>query len=76
MIKIEFDNPMHRSTIIVKESFKEITKQLHAIEDGDIGFLILTEVDGTRENQECLITLSPKMISKLKFIEEEDLNEI
>ena len=76
MIKIEFDNPMHRSTIIVKESFKEITQQLHAIEGGNIGFLILTEVDGTRENQESLITLSPKMISKLKFIEEEDLNEI
>lgn len=68
MTRIVLKNPYFEEEIKVKESCKRIADMLKWIEEGNIDFLQLQQIDPT----ENIITINPKHFAKVEFYEDEE----
>lgn len=68
MTRIVLKNPYFEEEIKVKESCKRIADMLKWIEEGNIDFLQLQQIEPT----ENIITLNPKHFAKVEFYEDEE----
>lgn len=67
MTNIRLQNPYMDETIKVKEDYKYILNMLKWIEQGDVNYLYLQQI----EPEERVITISPKNFAKIDYYEEE-----
>lgn len=67
MTEIRLQNPYMDETIKVKEDYKYILNMLKWIEQGDVNYLYLQQI----EPEERVITISPKNFAKIDYYEEE-----
>ena len=67
MTNIRLQNPYTDETIKVKEDYKYILNMLKWIEQGDVNYLYLQQI----EPEERVITISPKNFAKIDYYEEE-----
>lgn len=65
MTEIRLQNPYMDETIKVKESYKRIRDMLEWIEQGNIDYLLLQQI----EPKERMITISPKNFAKIDYYE-------
>ena len=65
MTEIRLQNPYMDETIKVKESYKRIRDMLEWIEQGNIDYLQLQQI----EPEERMITISPKNLAKIDYYE-------
>ena len=65
MTEIRLQNPYMDETIKVKESYKRILDMLKWIEQGNMQYLALHQV----EPEERMITISPKNFAKIDYYE-------
>lgn len=73
MTEIRLQNPYMDETIKVKESYKRIRDMLEWIEQGNIDYLQLQQI----EPEERMITISPKNFAKIDYYEAKEAeNEI
>lgn len=72
MTEIRLQNPYTDETIKVKEDYKYILNMLKWIEQGDVNYLYLQQI----EPEERVITISPKNFAKIDYYEEEVEDEI
>lgn len=72
MTNIRLQNPYTDETIKVKEDYKYILNMLKWIEQGDVNYLYLQQI----EPEERVITISPKNFAKIDYYEEEAEDEI
>ena len=72
MTEIRLQNPYMDETIKVKEDYKYILNMLKWIEQGDVNYLYLQQI----EPEERVITISPKNFAKIDYYEEEVEDEI
>ena len=72
MTNIRLQNPYMDQTIKVKEDYKYILNMLKWIEQGDVNYLYLQQI----EPEERVITISPKNFAKIDYYEEEVEDEI
>lgn len=63
MTEIRLQNPYVDETIKVRESFGQIAKKLEEIEQGNIDYLQLIQI----EPEERMITINPKHFAKIDF---------
>lgn len=68
MTRIVLKNPYFEEEIKVKESCKRIADMLKWIEEGNIDFLQLQQIEPT----ETIITINPKHFAKVEFYEDEE----
>lgn len=68
MTRIVLKNPYFEEEIKVKESCKRIADMLKWIEEGNIDFLQLQQIEPT----ENIITINPKHFAKVEFYEDEE----
>lgn len=68
MTNLRLQNPYFDQTIIVKEDCSRIEDMLGWIEQGNMQFLQLYQI----EPEERMITISPKNFSKIDYYEDED----
>ena len=68
MTRLVLNNPYFEEEIKVKESCKRIADMLKWIEEGNIDFLQLQQIEPT----ENIITLNPKHFAKVEFYEDEE----
>lgn len=66
MTEIRLQNPYVDETIKVRESFGQIAKKLEEIEQGNIDYLQLIQI----EPEERMITINPKNFAKIEFYNE------
>lgn len=71
MTKIILKNPYFEEEIKVKESCKRIADMLRWIEEGNIDFLQLQQIEPT----ENIITINPKHFAKVDYYEVEEVEE-
>lgn len=71
MTNIRLQNPYTDETIKVKEDYKYILNMLKWIEQGDVNYLYLQQI----EPEERVITISPKNFAKIDYYEEEAEDE-
>lgn len=69
MTEIRLQNPYVDDTIKVRESYGQIAKMLEWLEQGNIDYLQLIQI----EPEERLVTINPKHYAKIEFKVEEDL---
>lgn len=69
MTNIRLQNPYMDETIKVKEDCKRIFDMLRWIEQGNLGFLILNQI----EPEDRMITISPKNFAKIDYYEAEEV---
>lgn len=67
MTEIRLQNPQVDDVIKVRESYGQIAKMLDWIEQGNINYLRLIQI----EPEERLITINPKHFAKIEFKPEE-----
>lgn len=72
MTKIRLQNPYMDETIKVKEDYKYILSMLKWIEQGNVNYLYLQQL----EPEKRVITISPKNFAKIDYYEEEVEDEI
>lgn len=72
MTNIRLQNPYTDETIKVKEDYKYILNMLKWIEQGDVNYLYLQQI----EPEERVITISPKNFAKIDYYEEKVEDEI
>lgn len=72
MTEIRLQNPYMDQTIKVKEDCERIRDMLGWIEQGNMQFLQLQQI----EPEERMITISPKNFAKIDYYEEEVEDEI
>ncbi|MDU6561261.1 MAG: hypothetical protein E6523_00085 [Streptococcus sp.] len=72
MTNIRLQNPYTDETIKVKEDYKRILDILEWIEQGNMDYLCLQQIDP----EERVITISPKNFAKIDYYEEEVEDEI
>lgn len=72
MTNIRLQNPYTDETIKVKEDYKYILNMLKWIEQGNVNYLYLQQI----EPEERVITISPKNFAKIDYYEEEVEDEI
>lgn len=72
MTNIRLQNPYTDETIKVKEDYKYILNMLKWIEQGDVNYLYLQQI----EPEERVITISHKNFAKIDYYEEEVEDEI
>lgn len=72
MTNIRLQNPYTDETIKVKEDYKRILDILEWIEQGNMDYLCLHQI----EPEERIITISPKNFAKIDYYEEEVEDEI
>lgn len=72
MTNIRLQNPYTDETIKVKEDYKYILNMLKWIEQGNMNYLCLQQI----EPEERVITISPKNFAKIDYYEEEVEDEI
>lgn len=65
MTEIRLQNPYMDETIKVKESYKRILDMLEWIEQGNMQYLALHQI----EPEERMITISPKNFAKIDYYE-------
>lgn len=65
MTEIRLQNPYMDETIKVKESYKRILDMLKWIEQGNMQYLALQQI----EPEERMITISPKNFAKIDYYE-------
>nr|DAN51371.1 MAG TPA: hypothetical protein [Caudoviricetes sp.] len=65
MTEIRLQNPYMDETIKVKESYKRILDMLKWIEQGNMQYLALHQI----EPEERMITISPKNFAKIDYYE-------
>lgn len=68
MTKIRLQNPYMDETIKVKEDCKRILDMLEWIEQGNMEFLQLHQI----EPEDRMITISPKNVAKIDYYEAEE----
>ena len=68
MTKIRLQNPYMDETIKVKEGCKRIRDMLGWIEQGNMEYLLLQQI----EPKERMITISPKNFAKIDYYEAEE----
>ena len=68
MTEIRLQNPYMDETIKVKESYKRILDMLKWIEQGNMQYLALHQI----EPEERMITISPKNFAKIDYYEVEE----
>nr|UWF89258.1 MAG: hypothetical protein [Bacteriophage sp.] len=68
MTKIRLQNPYMDETIKVKEDRKRILDMLEWIEQGNMEFLQLHQI----EPEDRMITISPKNVAKIDYYEAEE----
>ena len=68
MTNIRLQNPYTDETIKVKEDYKYILNMLKWIEQGNIEYLCLQQI----EPEERMITISPKNFAKIDYYEVEE----
>lgn len=68
MANLRLQNPYFDQTIKVKEDCKRISDMLRWIEQGNMQFLQLQQI----EPENRMITISPKNFSKIDYYEDED----
>lgn len=68
MTEIRLQNPYMDETIKVKENCKRISDMLEWIEQGNMQFLQLQQI----EPEERMITISPKNFAKIDYYEVEE----
>lgn len=68
MTEIRLQNPYMDETIKVKESYKRILDMLKWIEQGNMQYLALHQI----EPEERMITISPKNFAKIDYYEAEE----
>lgn len=68
MTEIRLQNPYMDQTIKVEEDYKYILNMLKWIEQGDVNYLYLQQV----EPEERMITISPKNFAKIDYYEVEE----
>ena len=68
MTNIRLQNPYTDETIKVKEDYKYILNMLKWIEQGDVNYLYLQQI----EPEERIITISPKNFAKIDYYEVEE----
>lgn len=68
MANLRLQNPYFDQTIKVKEDCKRIYDMLGWIEQGNMQFLQLQQI----EPEDRMITISPKNFSKIDYYEDED----
>ena len=66
MTEIRLQNPYVDEIIKVRESFGQIAKKLEEIEQGNIDYLQLIQI----EPEERMITINPKNFAKIDFYNE------
>lgn len=73
MTEIRLQNPYMDETIKVKEDCERIRDMLEYIEQGNMQYLVLQQI----EPEERIITISPKNFAKIDYYEAEEVeNEI
>lgn len=72
MAEIRLQNPYMDETIKVKENCKRISDMLGWMEQGNMQFLQLQQI----EPEKRVITISPKNFAKIDYYEEEAEDEI
>ena len=68
MTRIVLKNPYFEEEIKVKESCKRIADMLEWLEQGNIDYLQLQQIEPT----ETIITINPKHFAKVEFYEDEE----
>ena len=68
MTEIRLQNPYMDETIKVKEDCKRIRDMLGWIEQGNMQYLVLQQIDP----EERMITISPKNFAKIDYYEVEE----
>lgn len=68
MTNIRLQNPYMDETIKVKEDCKRISDMLGWIEQGNMEYLLLRQI----EPEERMITISPKNFAKIDYYEAEE----
>lgn len=71
MTNIRLQNPYMDQTIKVKEDCKHISDMLRWIEQGNLGFLVLNQI----EPEDRMITISPKNFAKIDYYEAEEVED-
>lgn len=71
MTEIRLQNPYMDETIKVKENCKRISDMLGWIEQGNMQFLQLQQI----EPEERMITISPKNFAKIDYYEVEEAED-
>ena len=69
MAKIRLQNPYTDETITVRESGEDIRDKLKDLNNGNIGYIQLHQI----EPKERLITISPKNFAKIDFYKDEEV---
>lgn len=69
MAEIRLQNPYMDETIKVKENCKRIRDMLGWIEQGNMEYLLLQQI----EPEERMITISPKNFAKIDYYEAEEV---
>lgn len=72
MAKIVLKNPYFEEEIKVKESHKRIADMLNWMEQGNLDFMTLQQV----EPSENIITLNPKHFGKIEIYEDEEIKKM
>lgn len=72
MTSIRLQNPYTDETIKVEEDHKYILSMLKWLENGDVNYLYLQQI----EPEKRVITISPKNFAKIDYYEEEVEDEI
>lgn len=68
MANLRLQNPYFDKTIKVKEGYKRISDMLGWIEQGNLGFLVLNQI----EPKVRMITINPKNFAKIDYYEDEE----
>lgn len=68
MARLVLKNPYFEEEIKVKESCKRISELFGYMEQGNIEFLTLQQIEPT----EAIITINPKNFAKVEFYDEEE----
>ena len=71
MTKIRLQNPYMDETIKVEEDYKYILNMLKWIEQGDVNYLYLQQI----EPEERIITISPQNFAKIDYYEAEEAED-
>lgn len=71
MTNIRLQNPYMDETIKVKESYKRILDMLKWIEQGNMQYLALHQI----EPEERMITISPKNFAKIDYYEAKEAED-
>ena len=71
MTKIRLQNPYMVETIKVEEDYKYILNMLKWIEQGDVNYLYLQQI----EPEKRVITISPKNFAKIDYYEAKEVED-